>query len=76
MLWAFLITLLIAKLSGGPEEIFMIPNLDKEIKSHILDKERKDNLLLVVKEAKMEIRAFSKYRKDKPREIEILGVCK
>lgn len=76
MLWAFLISLLIAKLSGGPEEIFMIPNLDKEIKSHIVDKERKSEILLVVKEAKKEIKAFEKLRKNKLKEIEKLGKSK
>ena len=76
MLWAFLIALLLAKLSGGPEEIFMIPNLDKEIKSHIVDKERKNEILLVVKDAKKEIKAFRKLRKNKLKEIEKLGKSK
>jgi hypothetical protein len=76
MLWAFLITLLIAKLSGGPEEIFMIPNLEKEIKSHAVDKERKNEILLVAKEAKKEIKSFEKIRKNQLKEIEKLGKLK
>ena len=63
MLWAILIALFIATLSGGPEEIFMIPKLDKEIKSHIEDKDRKNEILLVAKEAKKEIKEFGKLKK-------------
>ena len=76
MLWAFLIALLIAKLASGPEEIFMIPKLDKEIKSHVVDKERKNESLLVAKEAKKEIKAFEKLRKDTLKQIEKLGKSK
>ncbi len=74
MLWTFLIALLIVKLVGGPAEIFIIPNLDKEIKSHVVDKERKNEILQVVKEGKKEIKAFEKLRKDKLKQIEKLGM--
>lgn len=76
MLWAFLITLLITKLSGVPEEIFIIPDLDKEIKSHVVDKERKKEILQVVKSAKNEIKAFHKLRKNKLKQIAKQGILK
>lgn len=76
MLIAFLISLLINSLVGGPEEIFMIPKLEKEIKSHVADKERKNEILQIVKEAKKEIKAFGKFRKSKLKEIEKMGVMR
>ena len=76
MLWALLITLLIAKLYGGPEEIFMIPNLDRKIKSHIVDQEQKKEILQVTKDAKKEIKEFQKIQKAKLKQIEKLGQSK
>lgn len=76
MLWALLITLLITKLAAGPEEIFMIPKLDKEIKAHIVDKDRKAEIITVAKEAKKEIKALGKVRKEKLKTIKKLGMSK
>ena len=59
MIWALLITMLI-KMIAGPEQLFTVPKLDKEIKTHISDKERRKNLLSIVKTAKKEIKAFNK----------------
>lgn len=73
MLWALLIALLIAKLSGGPEEIFMIPKLDKEIKTYVTDNVRKQQILSITKDAKKEIKAFQKIRKSKLKEISKLA---
>ena len=74
MLIAFLISLLVSTLIGGPEEIFMIPKLEKEIKSHIADDERKNEILQIIKEAKKEIKQFGKFRKKKLKEIQKMGV--
>lgn len=76
MIWALLITLLIKTLTGGPEEIFMIPNLEKEIKTSIEDKGRKKELLDIVKFAKGEIKSFDKIRKSKLKQIEKNGKLK
>ena len=59
MIWALLITMLI-KMIAGPEQLFTVPKLDKEIKTHISDKEQKKELLSIVKTAKKEIKAFNK----------------
>lgn len=59
MLWALLIT----KLAGGPEEIFMIPDLKKQIKTHVTDKQRQGIILDEIKCANQEIKAFEKLRK-------------
>ena len=76
MLWALLITLLVTKLSGGPEEVFMIPNFEKEIKAHVVDKDRKKEILLVVKEGKKELKSFNKIRKRKLKEIKEMGASR
>ncbi len=59
MIWAMLITMAI-KLVIGTDEIFTIPKLKKEIKKHVTDDRRKDSLLLILKDAKREIKAFNK----------------
>ena len=69
MLWALLITLLITKLSGGPEEIFMVDDLKKEIKNNVTDQDRSKEILLLVKEAKTEIKTFGKLRKHKLKQL-------
>lgn len=60
MLWALLIALLISKLAGGPEEIFMIPKLDKQIETYVAVKDRRKEILMVTKKAKKEIKAIVK----------------
>lgn len=74
MLIAFLVSLLIRTLVGGPEEIFLVPKLKKEIKSHVLDTERKNEILQIIKEAKKEIKEFGKFRKKKLEEIKKIAV--
>jgi len=67
MIWVLLITLMI-KLISGPEQIFTVPKLEKEIKTHVTDEQRKDSLLLIIKETKKEIKEFNKENdKDKKR---------
>lgn len=63
MLWALLIALLIAKLSGGPEEIFLLPDFDKKIKKNVNKKDRQAEALEIYKQAKKEVKEFSKYKK-------------
>ncbi len=74
MIIAFLVSLLINTLTGGPVEISMVPKLEKEIKSHVADDERKNEILLMIKEAKKEIKQFGKFRKNKLKEIKKIGV--
>lgn len=69
MLWALLIILLIRILSGGPQEIFLIPKLEKQIKTYVSDKDRREKLLDITKEAKKEIKAFNKFRKKSLKEL-------
>ncbi|MCG8307253.1 MAG: hypothetical protein MI975_07650 [Cytophagales bacterium] len=76
MLWALLITLLVSKLSGGPEEIFLISGLDKEIKSHIADKERRNELLAISKAARKDIKSFGEIRKNKMKHMDKSGLSK
>jgi|GEM_PF-5268798 len=65
MIWVLLITMVI-KMIVGPDEIFNVPKLKKEIKTHVSDEGRRDSLLLIVKDAKKEIKAFNKVNeKDK-----------
>jgi hypothetical protein len=60
MLITLLVIYLATLLGGGPEEIFMIPNLKKEIKKNVSDKDRKQNLYLLISDAKKEIKTFRK----------------
>lgn len=59
MIWVLLFTLLI-KLMGTADEVFTIPKLKKEIRTHVSDKVRKNSLLLIVKEAKKKNKGFIK----------------
>lgn len=76
MLWALLITLLIAKISGGPEEIFMTPNLEKQVNTHVIDKARRREIIQVTKKAKKEIKAFGNFRKSKLKQIKKMGASR
>jgi hypothetical protein len=60
---AALVTLIISLFFGGPNELFYVDDLDKGIKKHIVDKERKKELLTDYKLAKSSIKAFEKARK-------------
>ena len=73
MLWALLIALLIAKLSEGPAEVFLVDDLDKQIKEYVDDKDRKKEALHVVKIANKEIKIFLKFRKKTLKRIESKG---
>jgi hypothetical protein len=73
MTWYLLIKLLIVILSAGPEEIFMVPKLDKQIKTHVVDKDRRKEIKTVIKEANKEIKVFGKIRKKKLKELSKLS---
>ena len=60
MLIALAFSLIARMFGGGPEEIFQVPKLEKEIKTHVVDKQRKDQLLSLTKQAKNEIKSFNK----------------
>ena len=72
MLWVLLITLLIRTLSGGPEDVFLVPKLEKQLKTHVVDKGKRDELIQISKTAKSEIKTFKRHRKNKLKEIDIL----
>lgn len=55
----FLLFTTIMRLIGG-EETFTIPKLEKEIKTHISDDNRKDTLLIILKDAEKETKKFYK----------------
>ncbi len=55
------LALLIALLfGGGPEEIFMVPDLKKEVRKNVTEKQAKKDLYVVISNAKKEIKAFRK----------------
>lgn len=56
----FLIIFFITLLTGGPEQIFLIDNLKKEIKQNVDDKEIKDELLNTLEITTKEIKKFNK----------------
>jgi hypothetical protein len=62
MLIALAISLIARMFGGGPEEIFQVPKLEKEIKTHVVDQDNEQQLLDLTKQAKKEIKAFNKSR--------------
>lgn len=58
-----LFSMLFKLLSGGPAEVFQIPNLEKEIKANVVDEQRKEDLLVLVKTAKRQSKEFMKFRR-------------
>jgi hypothetical protein len=65
-----LATLLILLFSGGPEEVFLIPNAEKNLKSIIADKDKKSQAVALFKTTKQEIKAFNKELKQKSKELQ------
>ena len=55
MTYIIIIILLLAK---GPEQVFTAPKLKKEIKTHVQDETRQEELLEILKIAKKKIKAF------------------
>lgn len=55
-----LVTALVILLSGGPDELFLIPKADKKIKTVIVDDNRKTEALELFKKTKKEIKHFNK----------------
>jgi len=70
MLWVILITLLIRSLSAGPEEVFLVPHLEKQVKSSVVDKEKESRIVEISKAAKKDFKAFHKVRKKKLKTID------
>lgn len=58
------ITLITLLFFGGVQEIFLIDNLDKGVKEYVLEKERRDEILDDLKEAKTYISDFNNRKKD------------
>lgn len=63
MLVAGLIALITAIFLGGPGEIFYVDNLEKGIKKHVVEKERKKDILKDIKYTKSIFKDFEKERK-------------
>ena len=76
MLIALFVAFLVVKIVGGPEEVFMIPKLEKEIKSHVEGKDRKKEILIIFKEGKKDLKSFTKLRKKKLKEIEKMSASR
>jgi len=55
-----LVTLLIMHFSGGPGEVFLIPNAEKNIKATVKDKDKKGQAVELFKSTKKEVKAFNK----------------
>ena len=62
MLIALAFSLISRMFGGGPEEIFQVPKLEKEIKSHVENQDFQKQLLTLTKAAKKEIKSFNKSR--------------
>lgn len=73
MIWVLLINLLLVLLSAGPEEVFLVPNIDKQVKTHVEDNDRKKEIKAIIKEANKEIKDFGKIRKSKLKQLRKLG---
>lgn len=67
MIWALIFAILAATLGGSP---LLLPNIDKLAKEHIEDKDRKDKMLLLIKEAQMQRKAFAKTDKKISKELD------
>jgi hypothetical protein len=65
MLIALAIGLIASLFGGGPEEIFQVPKLEKQIKSHVENEDFQNQLLTLTKEAKKELKSFNKSRSKK-----------
>lgn len=57
------ITLITILFFGSPQEIFLIHKMDKGVKTHVEDKERRKSILTDLKAAEKEVKAFRKKRK-------------
>ena len=55
-----LVTLLIMHFSGGPGEVFLVPNAEKNIKAIVKDKDKKGQAVELFKSTKKEVKAFDK----------------
>ena len=65
MLIALAFSLIARMFGGGPEEIFQVPKLEKEIKTHVVNEDFKNQLLTLTKAAKKELKSFNKSRSKK-----------
>ena len=64
-----LASLLVILFSSGPEEVFLVPNAEKNLKSIIDDKEKKNQAVDLFKITKQEIKAYNKELKQKNKEL-------
>ena len=72
MIWALIFSVLIAILTGG-DSPYLLPKMDSIIKKHVQDDVRKDTLLLLIKETKIERKAFVKADKKLSKELNDLA---
>ena len=72
MIWALIFSVLIATLTGG-DSPYLLPKMDNIIKKHVQDDVRKDTLLLLIKETKIERKAFVKADKKLSKELNDLA---
>lgn len=63
MIWAALAIAIIGLLGGGNETFFLTPDLKKNVKTFVEDKERKAEIFALMKESKKRQVAFVKLRK-------------
>ena len=68
MIWALIFGMLISALGGNSP--LLLPNIDKLAKKHIEDKARKDDMLLLIKEAQKQRKAFAKTDKKISKELD------
>lgn len=73
MIWALLIITLIKVLGGGHETFFLNPDLKKNVKTYVENKENKQEIYAIMKESKKTQKVFVKTRKSYFKKYKVLN---
>jgi len=74
MIWALVITLLVTILGG--DSPFMVPKLDNYVKTHVVDDSRKDEIIILLKDAKKKRKEVTKVNKKLLKELTKLSLSR
>jgi hypothetical protein len=74
MIWAALIIAVIGYFGGGHETFFLTPDLKKNVKTYVEDKEKKHEIYAIMKESKKMQKTFEKTRKGYIKKYKALNV--
>lgn len=67
MIWALVITILISSMTG--DSPLLLPESEKIVKKHVVDKEKQEKLLQLIDDAKLERKSFSKADEKRSKEL-------